>query len=79
MWQIWTHVFKRWIGFFAFKFYFLSLRAMEDSDDSEAKLREEIEAELDKISISSLENDEVENDSVSDTQSDSSDTVSVSP
>jgi hypothetical protein len=52
---------------------------MEDSDDSEAKLREEIEAELDKISISSLENDEVENDSVSDTQSDSSDTVSVSP
>ncbi|XP_021061330.1 leucine-rich repeat and IQ domain-containing protein 1 [Mus pahari] len=47
---------------------------MEDSDDSEAKLREEIEAELDKISISSLENDEVENDSVSDTQSDSSDT-----
>ncbi|KAL1774926.1 leucine-rich repeat and IQ domain-containing protein 1 isoform X1 [Sigmodon hispidus] len=47
---------------------------MEDSDDSDAKLREEIEAELDKISISSLENDEVENDSESETQSDDSDT-----
>ncbi|XP_076409963.1 leucine-rich repeat- and IQ domain-containing protein 1 isoform X2 [Peromyscus maniculatus bairdii] len=47
---------------------------MEDNDDSEAKLREEIEAELDKISISSLENDEVENDSESETQSDNSDT-----
>ncbi|XP_040610901.1 leucine-rich repeat and IQ domain-containing protein 1 isoform X3 [Mesocricetus auratus] len=47
---------------------------MEDSDDSDAKLREEIEAELDKISISSLENDEVENDSESETQSDNSDT-----
>ncbi|XP_028638940.1 leucine-rich repeat and IQ domain-containing protein 1 isoform X1 [Grammomys surdaster] len=47
---------------------------MEDSDGSDAQLREEIEAELDKISISSLENDEVENDSVSETQSDSSDT-----
>ncbi|CAH7331295.1 unknown_gene_5959 [Phodopus roborovskii] len=43
-------------------------------EDSDAKLREEIEAELDKISISSLENDEVENDSESETQSDSSDT-----
>lgn len=51
---------------------------MEDSDDSDAKLREEIEAELDKISISSLENDEVENDSGSETESDNSDTVSVS-
>ncbi|GAB1295540.1 Leucine-rich repeat and IQ domain-containing protein 1 [Apodemus speciosus] len=48
--------------------------AMEDSYSSDAELREEIEAELDKISISSLENDEVENDSVSETQSDSSDT-----
>uniref|UniRef100_A0ABK0LDN7 Leucine-rich repeats and IQ motif containing 1 n=1 Tax=Rattus norvegicus TaxID=10116 RepID=A0ABK0LDN7_RAT len=47
---------------------------MEDSDDSDAKLQEEIEAELDKISISSLENDEVENDSESETQSDDSDT-----
>ncbi|XP_041529524.1 leucine-rich repeat and IQ domain-containing protein 1 [Microtus oregoni] len=47
---------------------------MEDNDDSEAKLREEIEAELDKISISSLENDEVENDSESETESDNSDT-----
>ncbi|XP_055483870.1 leucine-rich repeat and IQ domain-containing protein 1 [Psammomys obesus] len=47
---------------------------MEDSDDSDAKLREEIEAELDKISISSLENDEVENDSESETESDNSDT-----
>ncbi|EGW08103.1 IQ domain-containing protein LRRIQ1 [Cricetulus griseus] len=47
---------------------------MEDSDDSDAKLREEIEAELDKISISSLENDEVENDSGSETESDNSDT-----
>ncbi|XP_031205277.1 leucine-rich repeat and IQ domain-containing protein 1 isoform X3 [Mastomys coucha] len=47
---------------------------MEDSDDSNEKLREEIEAELDKISISSLENDEVENDSESEIQSDSSDT-----
>ncbi|XP_076776223.1 leucine-rich repeat- and IQ domain-containing protein 1 isoform X2 [Arvicanthis niloticus] len=47
---------------------------MEDSDGSDAQLREEIEAELDKISISSLENDEAENDSVSETQSDSSDT-----
>lgn len=51
---------------------------MEDNDDSDAKLREEIEAELDKISISSLENDEVENDSESETESDNSDTVSVS-
>ncbi|XP_057613895.1 leucine-rich repeat and IQ domain-containing protein 1 [Chionomys nivalis] len=47
---------------------------MEDNDDSEAKLREEIEAELDKISISSLENDEVEIDSESETESDNSDT-----
>ncbi|XP_051028902.1 leucine-rich repeat and IQ domain-containing protein 1 [Acomys russatus] len=47
---------------------------MEDSDDSDAKLREEIEAELDKISISSLEINEAENDSESETQSDSSDT-----
>ncbi|XP_052609200.1 leucine-rich repeat and IQ domain-containing protein 1 isoform X2 [Peromyscus californicus insignis] len=47
---------------------------MEDNDDSDAKLREEIEAELDKISISSLENNEVENDSESETQSDNSDT-----
>ncbi|XP_049991551.1 leucine-rich repeat and IQ domain-containing protein 1 isoform X3 [Alexandromys fortis] len=47
---------------------------MEDNDDSEAKLREEIEAELDKISISSLENDEVENDSESETESGNSDT-----
>lgn len=52
---------------------------MEDGYSSDAELREEIEAELDKISISSLENDEVENDSVSETHSDSSDTVSVSP
>ncbi|CAO2581570.1 Leucine-rich repeat and IQ domain-containing protein 1 [Lemmus lemmus] len=47
---------------------------MEDNDDSDAKLREEIEAELDKISISSLENDEVENDSESETESFNSDT-----
>lgn len=39
---------------------------MEDSDDSEVKFREEIEVELDKISIFFLENDEVENDLVLD-------------
>ncbi|XP_062058030.1 leucine-rich repeat and IQ domain-containing protein 1 isoform X3 [Lepus europaeus] len=43
-------------------------------DDDEAKLQEEIEAELDKISISSLEEDEVESDPKSDTESDDSDT-----
>ncbi|KAM5332644.1 leucine-rich repeat- and IQ domain-containing protein 1 isoform 2-T2 [Glossophaga mutica] len=45
---------------------------MEDDDD--AKLREEIEAELDKISISSLEKDDVDSDSKSETQSDDTDT-----
>ncbi|XP_070265722.1 leucine-rich repeat- and IQ domain-containing protein 1 isoform X2 [Myotis yumanensis] len=44
---------------------------MEDDDD--AKLNEEIEAELDKISISSLEKDDVDSDSNSETQSDESD------
>ncbi|XP_008592360.1 PREDICTED: leucine-rich repeat and IQ domain-containing protein 1, partial [Galeopterus variegatus] len=48
---------------------------MEDNnDDEDVKLKEEIEAELDKISISSLEKDEVESDSKSETQSDNSDT-----
>lgn len=47
---------------------------MEDDDD--AKLNEEIEAELDKISISSLEKDGVDSDSNSETQSDESDAVS---
>ncbi|XP_047406759.1 leucine-rich repeat and IQ domain-containing protein 1 isoform X3 [Sciurus carolinensis] len=46
---------------------------MEDSDDGDAKLKEEIEAELDKISISSLEQDEVETDSKSEIQSEDSD------
>nr|XP_048274669.1 leucine-rich repeat and IQ domain-containing protein 1 [Myodes glareolus] len=50
---------------------------MEGNEDSDAKLREEIEAELEKISISSLENDEVENDSESETESDNSDTELV--
>uniref|UniRef100_A0A8C0W778 Leucine-rich repeat and IQ domain-containing protein 1 n=1 Tax=Castor canadensis TaxID=51338 RepID=A0A8C0W778_CASCN len=51
---------------------------MEDDDD-DAKLKEEIEAELDKISISSLEKDEVESDSKSETQSDDSDAVNELP
>ena len=46
-------------------------------DDEDVKLKEEIEAELDKISISSLEKDDVDSDSKSETQSDDSDTVSV--
>ncbi|XP_045443729.1 leucine-rich repeat and IQ domain-containing protein 1 [Pipistrellus kuhlii] len=46
-------------------------RMMEDDDD--AKINEEIEAELDKISISSLEKDDVDTDSNSETQSDESD------
>ncbi|XP_063471200.1 LOW QUALITY PROTEIN: leucine-rich repeat and IQ domain-containing protein 1 [Symphalangus syndactylus] len=46
-----------------------------DSDD--AKLKAEIEAELDKLSISSLEKEDIENDSKSETQSDDSDTDSV--
>ncbi|XP_006727087.1 leucine-rich repeat and IQ domain-containing protein 1 [Leptonychotes weddellii] len=50
-------------------------RMMEnDDDDDDTKLKEEIEAELDKISISSLEKDDVDSDSKSDTQSDDSDT-----
>lgn len=53
-------------------------RMMEnDGDDDDTKLKEEIEAELDKISISSLEKDDVDSDSKSDIQSDDSDTVSV--
>ncbi|XP_038170895.1 leucine-rich repeat and IQ domain-containing protein 1 [Arvicola amphibius] len=47
---------------------------MEGNEDSDAKLREEIEAELDKISISSLENDEVGTDPESELESDGSDT-----
>uniref|UniRef100_F7DC07 Leucine rich repeats and IQ motif containing 1 n=1 Tax=Equus caballus TaxID=9796 RepID=F7DC07_HORSE len=47
---------------------------MEDNDDDDAKLQEEIQAELDKISISSLEKDDVDSDSKSETQSDDSDT-----
>lgn len=50
---------------------------MEDNNDDVAKLEEEIEAELDKISISSLEKDDGGSDSKSETQSDDSDTVSV--
>ncbi|KAM5287891.1 leucine-rich repeat- and IQ domain-containing protein 1 [Ctenodactylus gundi] len=46
---------------------------MEDSDIDDAKLREEIEAELDKVSISSLEKEESPSDSKSETQSDGSD------
>ncbi|KAF3814601.1 hypothetical protein GH733_017759 [Mirounga leonina] len=45
-----------------------------DDDDDDTKLKEEIEAELDKISISSLEKDDIDSDSKSDTQSDDSDT-----
>uniref|UniRef100_A0A8C0RP36 Leucine rich repeats and IQ motif containing 1 n=1 Tax=Canis lupus familiaris TaxID=9615 RepID=A0A8C0RP36_CANLF len=45
-----------------------------ENDDDDKKLKEEIEAELDKISISSLEKDDVDSDSKSDTQSDNSDT-----
>ncbi|KAM6153967.1 leucine-rich repeat- and IQ domain-containing protein 1 [Erethizon dorsatum] len=45
---------------------------MEDNDE-DAKLKEEIEAELDKISISSLEKEETESDSKSETQSDDGD------
>ncbi|KAM4883180.1 leucine-rich repeat- and IQ domain-containing protein 1 isoform 2-T2 [Thomomys bottae] len=44
---------------------------MEEDDD--LKLKEEIKAELDKISISSLENYEIESDSKSETPSDDSD------
>ncbi|XP_077604271.1 leucine-rich repeat- and IQ domain-containing protein 1 isoform X2 [Crocuta crocuta] len=47
---------------------------MENNNDEEAKLIEEIEAELDKISISSLEKDEVDSDSKSELQSEDSDT-----
>ncbi|XP_036092851.1 leucine-rich repeat and IQ domain-containing protein 1 isoform X6 [Rousettus aegyptiacus] len=47
---------------------------MEDNNDDDAKLEEEIEAELDKISISSLEKDDGGSDSKSETQSDDSDT-----
>ncbi|XP_038544091.1 leucine-rich repeat and IQ domain-containing protein 1 isoform X3 [Canis lupus familiaris] len=47
---------------------------MMENDDDDKKLKEEIEAELDKISISSLEKDDVDSDSKSDTQSDNSDT-----
>lgn len=50
---------------------------MEDNDDNDIKLKEEMEAELDKISLSSLENDDLESDSESETQSGSSDTVSA--
>ncbi|XP_058164491.1 leucine-rich repeat- and IQ domain-containing protein 1 isoform X2 [Dasypus novemcinctus] len=47
---------------------------MEDNDGDDEKLKEEIEAELDKISISSLEIDDVDSDSKLETQSDDSDT-----
>nr|XP_019610478.1 PREDICTED: leucine-rich repeat and IQ domain-containing protein 1-like [Rhinolophus sinicus] len=46
---------------------------MEDNDSDDAKLKEEIEAELDKISITSLEKDDIDSDSKSETQSDDSD------
>ncbi|KAL4701743.1 hypothetical protein H8959_015747, partial [Pygathrix nigripes] len=46
-------------------------------DDDDAKLKAEIEAELDKLSISSLEKEGIESDSKSETQSDDSDTDSV--
>uniref|UniRef100_A0A2K5DDD9 Leucine rich repeats and IQ motif containing 1 n=1 Tax=Aotus nancymaae TaxID=37293 RepID=A0A2K5DDD9_AOTNA len=46
-------------------------------EDDDAKLKAEIEAELDKFSISSLENEDIESDSKSETQSDDSDTNSV--
>ncbi|XP_015286771.3 leucine-rich repeat- and IQ domain-containing protein 1 isoform X1 [Macaca fascicularis] len=46
-------------------------------DDDDAKLKAEIEAELDKLSISSLEKEDIESDSKSETQSDDSDTDSV--
>ncbi|XP_049739942.1 leucine-rich repeat and IQ domain-containing protein 1 isoform X3 [Elephas maximus indicus] len=46
----------------------------DDDDDDDAKLKEEIEAELDKISISSLEKEDIASDSISETQSDGSDT-----
>ena len=49
---------------------------MEGNDDDDIKLSEEIEAELDKISISSLEKYGFDSDSKSETQSDNSDTVS---
>uniref|UniRef100_A0A8D2AM58 Leucine rich repeats and IQ motif containing 1 n=1 Tax=Sciurus vulgaris TaxID=55149 RepID=A0A8D2AM58_SCIVU len=52
---------------------------MEDSDDADAELKEEIEAELDKISISSLEQDEVETDSKSEIQSEDSDGLEELP
>ncbi|XP_032202748.1 leucine-rich repeat and IQ domain-containing protein 1 isoform X5 [Mustela erminea] len=45
-----------------------------DGDGDDTNLKEEIEAELDKISISSLEKDDVDSDSKSDIQSDDSDT-----
>nr|XP_012596288.1 leucine-rich repeat and IQ domain-containing protein 1 isoform X2 [Microcebus murinus] len=48
---------------------------MLEEDDDE-KLKAEIEAELDKISISSLEKNDVESDSISETQSDDSDAES---
>uniref|UniRef100_G3TMA2 Leucine rich repeats and IQ motif containing 1 n=1 Tax=Loxodonta africana TaxID=9785 RepID=G3TMA2_LOXAF len=44
------------------------------NDGKQAKLKEEIEAELDKISISSLEKEDIASDSISETQSDGSDT-----
>lgn len=50
---------------------------MEDNDSDDAKLKEEIEAELDKISITSLEKDDIDSDSKSETQSDDSDKVSI--
>ncbi|MXQ90877.1 hypothetical protein E5288_WYG013215 [Bos mutus] len=49
---------------------------MEGNDDDDIKLSEEIEAELDKISISSLEKYGFDSDSKSETQSDNSDTDS---
>uniref|UniRef100_A0A4W2D4K9 Uncharacterized protein n=1 Tax=Bos indicus x Bos taurus TaxID=30522 RepID=A0A4W2D4K9_BOBOX len=49
---------------------------MEGNDDDDIKLSEEIEAELDRISISSLEKYGFDSDSKSETQSDNSDTDS---
>nr|XP_025738174.1 leucine-rich repeat and IQ domain-containing protein 1-like [Callorhinus ursinus] len=52
----------------------VQIERMMENDDDDTKLKEEIEAELDKISISSLEKDDVDSDSKSDIQSDDSDT-----
>lgn len=48
---------------------------MEDDDDT--NLKKEIEAELDRISITSLDKEDVDSDSKSEILTDDSDTVSV--